>query len=140
MKPCSKCKIPLPFSEFYKDRKTRSGFSSWCKYCKKQDYKDHLEERRRQHREWYKEHKQEHASRMLKVRYGITTKEQIELYRKQKGLCGLCKFPLKFSEAKTDHDPSTGEVRGLLHHKCNVGLHYVEDKIFKSLALEYLTK
>lgn len=33
MKPCSKCKVEKPLSEFQKDRGSASGFKSACKAC-----------------------------------------------------------------------------------------------------------
>lgn len=32
-KPCSKCKLSQPLSEFYQDARRSDGVSSWCKAC-----------------------------------------------------------------------------------------------------------
>lgn len=55
---------------------------------------------------------------------------------KQKGLCAICaKEPKK---ACVDHDHKTGKVRGILCHRCNIGLPYVEEMNFRISATRYL--
>jgi len=34
MKTCSKCKKEMPFSEFHKDSRTKSGYRAYCKTCR----------------------------------------------------------------------------------------------------------
>lgn len=33
-KECSKCELILPVSEFHKDKKSKDGFDSYCKFCR----------------------------------------------------------------------------------------------------------
>jgi hypothetical protein len=54
----------------------------------------------------------------------------------QSGLCAMCNKPMK--DPVVDHDHETGKVRGLLHHRCNVGLPYIEDAGFRANAVAYL--
>lgn len=59
---------------------------------------------------------------------------QLEL---QDGKCAICKEPM--DQSYIDHDHETGEVRGLLCHRCNSGLGFFNDDPQRLLAaLEYL--
>ena len=35
MKRCSKCKVLLPVTEFYKDNSRKDNLQDWCKTCKR---------------------------------------------------------------------------------------------------------
>lgn len=74
--------------------------------------------------------------------YGITSNQYDALLVAQAGLCAICKRPEKARSKKflaVDHDHNTGEIRGLLCHKCNAGLgHFDEDSDLLADALAYL--
>lgn len=56
----------------------------------------------------------------LEQLYGITFDHKAAMYKKQKGLCGVCFKPLpSISQAHYDHDHDTGQERELLHRECN---------------------
>lgn len=62
----------------------------------------------------------------------------IQLFRKQKGQCAICKVEINKS-AHLDHCHITGDIRGLLCRPCNVGIGYFEDNPeLLALALKYL--
>ena len=70
-------------------------------------------------------------------RYGLDRKQQIELLEKQDSKCALCNDPIKLhdrskfgskSTGNIDHCHTTGVVRGILCHPCNVTLGYFENK------------
>lgn len=89
----------------------------------------------------YHAHRDENRSRMLRQRYGITWKDKVQMYGEQKGLCKLCNEPLPedIGKCQVDHDHETDSVRGLLHHRCNLFLGYLEqDEEFLEKALTYL--
>jgi len=56
----------------------------------------------------------------------LTWPEYLALFTKQKGLCAICKEPSPGRNFDVDHDHDTGEVRGLLCRRCNVGLSAIE--------------
>jgi hypothetical protein len=56
-KPCSRCKVWKPFSEFYKGKDTKFGYKSECKECSKKSIKvkKSTDEAKSIPREWTKE-------------------------------------------------------------------------------------
>lgn len=68
------------------------------------------------------------ARRRRKERRGVDAHDEAELYKRQEGLCAICKTQIharyRFSAdplgARVDHDHKTGKVRGLLCHNCNI--------------------
>lgn len=69
-------------------------------------------------------------------KYGLT-KEQLSEKKRQKK-CEICGRSDK--RLVIDHCHSTGEFRGMLCDKCNVGLHFIEDKKYGDIAREYIAK
>jgi Recombination endonuclease VII len=83
-------------------------------------------------RKYYKETERKQK---LRSNYGLDWESYVSLYNKQQGLCAVCfKFldinaQLKSSKPYVDHCHTTKKVRGLLCHKCNLGLGHFEDNI-----------
>ena len=108
MQECTKCNINKQDFDFYKDRKMLSGLKSWCKDC--------CNELRREIK--------------LKNSYGVSLEEYDELFKKQNGVCAVCKRPETATHSSSkailrlavDHNHTTGEVRGLLCRTCNTKL------------------
>ena len=74
-------------------------------------------------------------------KYGITKPQFDAMYEKQSGLCDLCELPLpKDEKICIDHCHTQGHVRALLHNKCNIGLHYIEDDKFLANAVRYVER
>lgn len=74
--------------------------------------------------------------------YGITLEEFDALKTKQSGVCAICFRPVRGGrgELRIDHDHTTGKIRGLLCHHCNLGLGQFEDSPeFLKSAISYLT-
>lgn len=70
-------------------------------------------------------------------KYGMTPQQHQAILEEQKGLCRICKETL--GRVHIDHDHKTGAVRGLLCHKCNVGLgHFRDDPALLREAAIYL--
>lgn len=52
--------------------------------------------------------------------YGITQAQYLALFRLQVGVCAICeKAPKPGQRFHTDHDHTTGRVRGVLCYYCN---------------------
>jgi Recombination endonuclease VII len=79
-------------------------------------------------------------------RYGITEAQYKCILSLQHGACAICRLPetCKGSKGKVrpltvDHDHRTGEVRGLLCNKCNVGIGNLRDSVLLlQSAIAYL--
>lgn len=74
--------------------------------------------------------------------YKLTKPQYDEMYERQSGLCDLCELPLDDDRYAThiDHCHKTGKVRSLLHRKCNIALHYIENDKFLGAAIKYLER
>ena len=71
------------------------------------------------------------------VRYGLLQKEFEKLKVENNGICSIC------NERKAeviDHDHETGQVRGFICSKCNLGLYFIENIELKKKMEQYLKK
>ena len=72
-------------------------------------------------------------------KYGISEEEYGAMLLRQRGLCGICKRKPGKRRLCVDHDHKTGQVRGLLCHKCNSGNgFYGDDPRLTRAATAYL--
>lgn len=137
MKICTKCKVEKPLSEFHKWASTTDGYQYNCKACKaayrkKLDQQPHNLERTRAYH--------------FKYKYGITVEQYDDMLAAQGGVCAICKQPErhksrsgKITPLAVDHCHSTGRIRGLLCHYCNVSLGAMNDSIERlESAIDYL--
>jgi len=122
MKQCSTCKLIKSLDNFEKDSRYKSGVRSQCIFCNRNGKTNSA------------------LNRNLQYRYNISLEEFNSMVESQGGLCLICGLPetrVTRPKAKTpsgysprlavDHDHNTGEIRGLLCHKCNVGLGNFQD-------------
>ncbi len=80
---------------------------------------------------------------MLVRTYGMTWEQHQAIWNKQHGLCAICDVDLttiKSNLVCVDHDHETGEVRGILCHRCNRRLVAVDDKQWHERALVYVSR
>ena len=116
-KPCSKCKEVKSFDDFAKQSKKKDGLRSQCRSCDQQ-YRD---ENRDAVRDYH-----------YRNRYGITYEEYKVKLEQQNYSCEICGSEHTENERmKTlvvDHCHTTGKVRGLLCHSCNVALGAAKEK------------
>lgn len=61
-----------------------------------------------------------------KYKYGLTTEQIDQMRNESNNICAIC---LKESKLVVDHNHSTGAVRGLLCHNCNVGIGCFADSV-----------
>lgn len=82
--------------------------------------------------------KQEIGERSRLKKYGLTLEQYHSMLQAQEGRCHICK-ELFGTLIHIDHDHQSGAVRGLLCHKCNVGLgHFRDDPELLRAAAIYL--
>lgn len=105
-KRCSKCGETKPVTEFDRHRRTKSGYRSWCKRCRKL----HDTSRTNYDRD---------RATAYRRKYGITVEHYNEQLKKQSGCCYICKKKPTDRKLAVDHNHYTGKVRGLLCTACN---------------------
>lgn len=69
--------------------------------------------------------------------YGITQEQYDAMAQKQNQVCAICHRPPK-RVLVVDHDHITGDIRGLLCDRCNVGLGWLKDWDWTTKANRYL--
>jgi hypothetical protein len=88
--------------------------------------------------------KPDNRSRLAKdiERYGLTTRQYLDLVEGQADRCAICGEPPPFGRRLSiDHDHATGDVRGLLCGPCNLGLGYFKDDPERmEAAAEYIRR
>ena len=90
-------------------------------------------------------HNYTHRDRYLYKKYKIREKDYDRMFAEQDGTCKICRCTTKserngyHKRLAVDHCHTTGEVRGLLCVKCNVGIGYFDDDIdVLKNAIKYL--
>lgn len=77
----------------------------------------------------------------LKPRYGITIAEYDSMLASQDGTCAICRRTPptnRILKLAVDHNHATGEIRGLVCQRCNMALHFLENRTWYEAARRYL--
>jgi len=142
-KKCARCGQIKKLEDFPRKAVTKSGYYSYCKKCCSDYIRNHHEmfrERWKKYRqknkksrsEYNKKYRQgEHRKERLKAmqdshrfaNYGVDAEEYNTMFDLQNGCCAICgKSQLEFKRSfGVDHNHKTGQVRGLLCGRCNLG-------------------
>lgn len=153
-KICGDCKQSKPVSEFNKHygkprshcKKCHSAYSGKWNKRNAVDRSAYVAEWHSANKATVREHKRKHQANLspekvaqqkervswwhVKRKYGLTREMWDEMFKKQGGLCALCR---KRSMGKgggrldVDHCHETGRVRGLLCRHCNTALGILGD-------------
>jgi len=138
-KKCVRCKEKKPVSKFSlrhrnDDRyKKKDYYFSACKDCEK----EYMRESKKNSYSGSPECTREHNLR----KYGITTEQYDTMLTEQGNVCKICKSPTAGGRGRfhVDHDHRTGEIRGLLCHRCNTALGLTnEDTSILSKMIHYI--
>lgn len=131
MKLCSACKLDRPLDAFSRNKNCATGLASRCKDCQNA-YGKLWREKNPQRVQWL--NKQRHITKKDAIRrqklltlYGT---DGSEIAAQQQGLCAVCQSELSALPQRhrhIDHDHTTGKVRGVLCHWCNLGLGKFKD-------------
>lgn len=168
-KTCPTCKILKDVSEFHFNKRYRSGVSFYCKDCESVRDKirkstpeakarkrelDAAPKRKTYHKKCNAtpEGKLKQRERGLLNSYNLSIKQFEDLLLAQKGVCAVCRLvPLadrlgRLFHVDHDHNCCPGKkscgkcIRGLLCHRCNVGMGLLNDDPFRlRQAADYLT-
>lgn len=154
MKKCGRCQKYLPKDLFYRNRKTADGLACYCRRCEsarkkearasnpgliivhrengKKWYIKNKEHKLNKNKEWKENNPSKWRNINLKSRFGITNEDYNQILEKQNNCCPICgKHKDEFKEfMAVDHCHKTGQVRGILCRKCNLGIGHLNDDIF----------
>lgn len=141
LKTCAKCGNVKYKNQFHKDAKRKDGLRPYCKHCEFLQLKRYRETNQTKVQTARLKNK-------LKYRYNISYEDFQKMQEFSGNRCYICgdHETAVNSTGETrmlsiDHNHITGEVRGLLCHKCNAGLGYFRDNpVFLESAKQYLTK
>ena len=91
-------------------------------------------------KKWESNNKENRRNKTLKI-YGITEKDYLIIFEKQKGVCKICNQPQITKRLAVDHCHNTNKIRGLLCDRCNRGIGLFKDNPKTILsAYNYLQK
>jgi|JI10StandDraft_1071094.scaffolds.fasta_scaffold11408_5 hypothetical protein len=129
---CTRCHVFKPWSEFCKNRQSKSGHRPECRPCHTDDTIRHRSDRRAVDPDAWDSRRSDIS---MKHRHGISPAEYNGMLEAQGGGCAICGSPDARTKRKghrplvVDHDHKTGAVRGLLCDPCNNGLGRFDDDI-----------
>lgn len=127
LRKCLVCNVVKDIEEFHK-APIMGGRQSRCHSC----VSSYDKERRKRPGILEKS-----KDRELRYKYGITLDDYNRMCEAQGGLCAICVKP--YEGLFVDHCHSTGKVRGLLCHYCNMGIGFFKDREdLLCAAIEYL--
>jgi len=147
MKICSKCRIEKELSDFGLDNRMRLGRRSACRECnakfKREQYSKNREQILIDVKKYQAKYPEVGLNATLKRSYGIMSKDWDRMFNTQEDMCARCHKLMdrnKRREIHVDHNHLTGQVRALIHRRCNLLISGVDDKDELKLSLEYLKK
>jgi hypothetical protein len=116
---CRKCDEVKPLDRFKRDKGCADGHRRTCMDC------DNTRGRNRYHSQSHV--RDGYLTRSRRYKYGVGPDHIDALYNAQGGLCGICAQPIPRNKFDVDHCHTTGEVRGLLHRRCNLIAGFFDD-------------
>ncbi len=155
-KQCTRCKSPTVLAGFNHNKDHKDGLKSECRICEKVYRDSRKDEKAAKQKIYYEANREDYAAKgkvfrtnnkekialtsrakHLLVSYGLTMPQHKQMYLDQDGCCLLCDKSTEYSKIHTDHDHKTGQVRGLLCARCNLGMCFVDDLEWLGRALDY---
>ncbi|WP_082736285.1 MULTISPECIES: endonuclease domain-containing protein [unclassified Blastomonas] len=127
-KACARCKASKAESAF---QRRGDKLQSWCRECMN-------EYRREKGYRGRKPPAEQKRAWQIKTRYGLTPADVDRMVAEQGGVCAICTGPME--RPCIDHCHTTGKVRGILCHRCNVRLSAIDDLAYRTAAIAYLER
>lgn len=135
------CRCGVPQTDENSPRKSRNPkyFDSWCRECHRiHSRARHAENPEKYRAKWRKFQPKGSGYHLLRF-YGITAVDRERMRLEQGNKCAVCKQEFVKIPC-VDHCHSTKKVRGLLCHRCNSCLAFVENSERLQSALDYLKR
>jgi hypothetical protein len=163
LKICTVCKMVKPYDQYGSHKRTLNSLNPQCKDCvnvrSAADYQKSIDVRRKQHKEYYENHKQEsrarsekrnilkhddikhwykenhkkykqlHAAKARFRIYGLTEDDYRKMLEEQKNKCLICESDFTAKGPQIDHCHKTGKVRGILCSLCNTAIGKLKDSV-----------
>jgi len=135
LKRCAGCKSEKAITEFYKQTKNGNPFG-FCKKCqlvkmkkRRNDNPDIVKRESELRRKRRLASPKQLFNWQLKHTYGISIAAYELLIKAQGATCAICGKAAtnKYKRLHVDHNHTTGEIRGLLCHGCNVAIGMVKE-------------
>lgn len=163
-KVCARCGHEKSVEQFSKRSASPNGRHYYCRVCaaeiNRKAYQQHRKERlalakeyardatnrARIHAyqvEYRKKYRPRRQARELELFYGISQSQYDAMLSEQNGACAICGKPEKRQGRRlgVDHCHETGEIRGLICLKCNIGIgSFDDDPATLMCAVRYLKK
>jgi len=77
----------------------------------------------------------------LRTVFGLTPQDYDDMLAEQDGRCGICQQKVGDKRLCIDHSHTTGQIRGLLCHHCNVALGLFKDSTESLVrAIEWVSR
>lgn len=165
-KKCVTCGEFKPLSEFTFHNRKKGQHRNRCHECEKEGIRQYHKspQGKEKRKEWvgenkerieayfdlykkdprYKENMKRYSRKSVLKTFGITHEDYDRMFREQKGVCAICgnNKPDASGRRKNlcvDHCHTTGRIRGLLCHSCNVTIGLMkESPLLLRKAAEYL--
>ena len=147
-KVCTNCEEEKSTDDFVHHRKSKDGFSSWCKKChclKSKEYREKNLDKVKAAQKQYKDaNPRNHRRSHLRKTYGIELEDYETLLADQGGGCAICgrtESNIIKSVLAVDHIAGTLKIRGLLCFACNAAIGLLDhdpERLVK--AMEYLAR
>jgi len=114
---CTSCNKVKSLSQYGSCSNGANGKRRQCKECRN----NYRKKRYKTNPEYYKKLKEQRRSGMLKIRYGITSKEYDSMLKQQNNKCAICHKDSNYMSKRlaVDHCHKTGKIRALLCDSCN---------------------
>jgi len=147
MKTCSCCNLKKLLNEFDKDKRTKDGYITYCKECRKLKDRNYYVKNKERIKYDSRIRNKKHRDKIgyegrkdyyLKWMFNITLEDYNTMLEQQDNKCCICK--INYSKTyHVDHCHTTNKVRGLLCDQCNKGLGHFKDNIdYLQSAIKYL--
>lgn len=138
-KVCSGCRETKELTEFWRRSDRKNGYVSRCKECRNKAQKEAYREEPK---------RADNRKQKLRINFGLSVEEYDSLSKKQGDVCAICKEPEKALSRlghpkylAVDHCHTTGKIRGLLCHNCNIGIGNLKDSVsLLKEAIDYLNR
>jgi len=139
---CARCHWALPLSEFYANKRYKSGYKTTCIECNNKVRKmnpKHLKNSSLSAAKFRKKNPRSARSFQLKGLYGITIEDYDQMYAEQRGCCKICGE--HHDKLYIDHCHTTDKVRGLLCPCCNAFIGMAKENVeILTNAIQYIKR